>query len=231
MNRVKPIGALQRVVNRVFWIPILALEVTDRCNSRCVMCDIWKNADGHEPDGERVEHLILGLKKKGLRHILVTGGEPLARQDIFEFCDRLSRHNVQLILNTNGLQLEEYANEVSGRFDLVIVSLDSHDRGVYKDIRGCDEFPNVVAGIKRLKEQGGRVMLSHTLQKRNVDGLTDFIAFSRSLGVDRVSLRQGENPAGSDGRPDTGRGGYRSVHRPAREDRPGLSKGHPGWLS
>jgi MoaA/NifB/PqqE/SkfB family radical SAM enzyme len=189
MNLKKSIAKVQRATNRVLWTPILVLEVTDQCNSRCVMCDIWNNREKHELDGDSTESLVLSLKKRGLRSILVTGGEPLLRQDIFEFCERLSRHRIKLILNTNGLLLEKFGQDVADHFSTVIVSLDSHDPVGYEQIRGCDEFFNVTEGIKSLKKRGGWVMLSHTLQKTNVNGLADFIAFSKTLGVERISVR------------------------------------------
>ncbi|MDH4272597.1 MAG: radical SAM protein [Candidatus Aminicenantes bacterium] len=189
MNLKKSIAKVQRATNRVFWTPILVLEVTDQCNGRCVMCDLWNNGEKHELDGGDMESLVLSLKKRGLRSILVTGGEPLLRRDIFEFCERLSRHRIELILNTNGLLLEKFGQEVADHFSMVIVSLDSHDPVGYEEIRGCDEFPNVIEGIKSLKKRGGWVMLSHTLQKTNIHGLAEFVSFSKALGVERISVR------------------------------------------
>lgn len=188
-NLLKSFARIQRAANRVSWLPILMLEVTDRCNSRCNMCDIWKDTEKREPDSRRLEALVLGLKKRGLRHILITGGEPLLRDDLFELCERLSRHRAKLVLNTNGLLLEKFGQEVAAHFGMVIVSLDSHDGAIYQSIRGCDGFREVTEGIKSLKKRGGHVMLSHTLQKRNVHELASFIAFSKKLSVDRVSVR------------------------------------------
>lgn len=188
-NLVKSVARIQRAANRVSWLPILILEVTDRCNSRCNMCDIWKNTEKREPDSRRLEALVLGLKKRGLRHILITGGEPLLRDDLFELCERLSRYRVKLVLNTNGLLLEKFGEEVADHFGMVIVSMDSHDDAIYQSIRGCDGSRDVTEGIKSLKKRGGYVMLSHTLQKRNVYELPGFISFSKKLNVDRVSVR------------------------------------------
>ena len=72
---------------------------------------------------------------------------------------------------------------------MVIVSLDSHDPAGYQSIRGGDGFLEIAEGIRSLKKRGGCVMLSPTLQKRNVHDLPDFIAFSKTLNVDRISVR------------------------------------------
>lgn len=189
MNFLKSIARVQRAANRIYWIPVLLLEVTDRCNSRCVMCEVWSRGENKDLDGRSAERLVLSLKKRGLRFVLITGGEPLLRPDIFEMCERLSRHGVKLVLSTNGLLLEKFERDVADHFDLVIVSLDSHDSRGYESVRGLDGFHEVTEGIRFLKRHGGTVMLSHTLQKENLQGLADFIAFSKTLNVDRVSVR------------------------------------------
>ncbi len=189
MNWTKAIARVQRAANRIYWIPVLALEVTEQCNSRCVMCEVWNKGEKQELDGVSLEGLVLNLKKRGLRFVLVTGGEPLLRQDLFELCGRLARHRLKLVLNTNGLLLEKFGREVAAHFDMVIVSLDSHDPAGYQGIRGCDGFLDVTEGIKSLKRRGRYVMLSHTLQTRNVNELANFIAFSKALNVDRISVR------------------------------------------
>lgn len=136
-----------------------------------------------------IEHLVLSLKKRGLHSILITGGEPLLREDLFEVCARITRHGLKLVLSTNGLLLEKFGEEVTNHFGIVIVSLDAHDPEVYRDIRGCDEFSRVIDGITLLKKRGGYVILAHTLQKNNIRWLPEFIEFSKRLGVDKISVR------------------------------------------
>ena len=180
---------MQRKINRLYWIPLLQLAVTGRCNSRCVMCDFWKRPAQGELDAGTIERLVSSLKNRGLRSVLITGGEPLLREDVFEVCARIARHGLKLILSTNGLLLEKLGGKAARYFRIAIVSLDSHEADAYKRIRGGDDFNRVVDGIRVLKEHGATVFVAHTLQAANIGSLLEFLEFSRRLGVDKVSVR------------------------------------------
>ena len=54
-----------------------SLAVTFRCNSKCVMCDLWKK----KPKEEMPAHLYRKLPS-GLKYIDITGGEPFLRKNL-----------------------------------------------------------------------------------------------------------------------------------------------------
>ena len=53
-----------------------SLAVTLRCNSRCVICDIWKRKNRQE-----LSPVIYKKLPQGLKNIDITGGEPFLRND------------------------------------------------------------------------------------------------------------------------------------------------------
>jgi Fe-coproporphyrin III synthase len=72
------------------------LSVTNRCNSRCVMCNVWKTPTKDELSADQYRPFFKGLDKK-LRWLHITGGEPFLRADLreiisdaAELCPRLS---------------------------------------------------------------------------------------------------------------------------------------------
>lgn len=85
--------------------PITAfLAVTLRCNSRCVMCDVWKRK--HKK--EEVKAKIYQKLPSSLTSIDITGGEPFLREDLIEVVDVLKRAcpKAKLLITTNGLLSE-----------------------------------------------------------------------------------------------------------------------------
>ena len=99
-------------------INYLRLSVTDRCNMRCVYC---MPADGiplgSHDDILSYEELLAVARAAvatGIEKIRVTGGEPLVRRGIIPFLAQLAAlpglH--QLVLTTNGLHLEEMAEDL-----------------------------------------------------------------------------------------------------------------------
>ena len=84
----------------------LAIDVTYHCNSRCVMCSIWKADKKPELTLEQFDQILSEPLFGSVEHLLVAGGEPTLRGDLpqlIEVCiNRMpSLHTLSLI--TNGL--------------------------------------------------------------------------------------------------------------------------------
>jgi Fe-coproporphyrin III synthase len=179
---------LNRWSGRMLFLPTVFLSITSKCNSRCVSCSIWKDPID-ELTPSVIEESVAYLKRLGLKNVVITGGEPLLRADLFEILASLSGQGLRLILCTNGMLLRKYREEVLKYFDGMVVSLDSHEASVYKSIRGVDAFDEVVSGIVSMTEGGMRVAIAHTLQKGNILQLAEFIGFAKGLRIDSVSVR------------------------------------------
>ncbi len=179
---------LNRMTGRMVFLPTAFVSVTNRCNSKCSLCGIWKGP-GDELKPAVIEESMAGLRRLGLGSVVITGGEPLMRGDLFEIAGRLSGRGLRLILCTNGMLLRRRREEVLKHFDSVVVSLDSHESSSYEAIRGVDAFDEVVSGISSITDGGMQVTIAHTLQKGNILQLAEFIGFAKGLRVDSVSVR------------------------------------------
>ena len=179
---------VNRATGRMVFLPTVFVSVTDKCNSRCALCGIWKST-GNELTPAVIEESIAGLRHFGLRYVVITGGEPLMRSDLFDVLERLSGRGLDLILCTNGILLKRRLEEVAKYFEAVVVSLDSHEPSLYEAVRGVDAFDEVVSGITAIAERGLEVTIAHTLQKGNILHLVEFIGFVKKLGVYSVSVR------------------------------------------
>jgi MoaA/NifB/PqqE/SkfB family radical SAM enzyme len=75
------------------------VAVTYRCNSRCIMCDIWKIQDF--PELHPSEYAKL---PRTLRDINISGGEPFLRTDLPEIIEVISRAcpRAHIVISSNG---------------------------------------------------------------------------------------------------------------------------------
>jgi cyclic pyranopterin phosphate synthase len=96
-------------------IDYLRLSVTDRCDLRCAYCLPEKFGDYAEPADwlgfDEIERLVAVFAARGLRHIRLTGGEPLLRRGLPALAQRLAvlPGIDDLSLSTNGTRLAAQA--------------------------------------------------------------------------------------------------------------------------
>ncbi len=107
---------IKTVVKNFFGIRQLPSFVTYfptwRCNSRCIMCDIWKKKAGYELSIGEIENIFSQLKK--LSVVRISGGEPFMRDDIHNIVNTIDEVSSPKILHitTNGLMPDRIVDAV-----------------------------------------------------------------------------------------------------------------------
>ena len=104
------------------WVTYLLLCVTWRCNSRCVMCNIWRKPRGYEMSVEDYQRLSEDKALKHLRELDCTGGEPFLRKDLEEIIEVFIRnHEIKSVtIPTNGFltrRIEDFYYNVRQFYD------------------------------------------------------------------------------------------------------------------
>jgi MoaA/NifB/PqqE/SkfB family radical SAM enzyme len=186
---------------------VISLAVTNRCNSHCVMCNIWKvtrdipDIRGLELPGREIIDLLSDSLFSDLVELDITGGEPHLRDDLVDIVQaiiKLKNNSMpglkSLIITSNGfLNKRVIANyrrilsSLNGKnIDLVsVTSLDgvgeTHDR-----IRGtAGAFKMVsetIRGLLALKQEYPYFItgIKTTIIPQNVNDLDDILAFASS---------------------------------------------------
>lgn len=186
-------------------VPVLVLEPHGGCNCRCVMCDIWRS--GHDRRELSVDELaphLEGMRRLGVRWVVLSGGEPLLHSDLWRLCGLLRGLDVRITLLSTGLLLARDAAEVARWCDEVIVSLDG-PRDVHDAIRRVPgAFDRLAAGVAALRAAGPSLSVSArcVLQQRNFRHLEETICCARDLGLDRVSFLAADTASTAFNRPD-----------------------------
>lgn len=170
--------------------PIVVLNLTRRCNLRCLHC--YSNSDGNrapaELTTEEITALLDDLADYGVKFVLFSGGEPLTRPDIFDLARHAVRRGLRVTLSTNGTLISPTtANKIAGAgFSYVGISFDG--LGAVNDFfRGAvGAFEQARRGMYNLKPLGVRVGLRLTLTKHTVDDLDNVLRFVEEEPISRA---------------------------------------------
>jgi MoaA/NifB/PqqE/SkfB family radical SAM enzyme len=168
-------------------LPLITLYLSERCNSRCLTCDYWRQGRV-DLNAESVRRLLPSLAELQTEVALISGGEPLLNPEWQDIARLLRSHGLKLWLLTSGLSLAKHARRVAELFHAVTVSLDGTDSATYKAIRGVDAFDKVCEGISAGSATGIFVGVRVTLQRSNYAQLGQFVRTARRLGARQVSF-------------------------------------------
>ena len=142
-------------------IDYIRISVTDRCNFRCRYC-MPAQGVGFIPHDQilRFEEIIrIGrmLPRLGIKHIKITGGEPLVRKGVCSLIKDLKalKGIEQVTLTTNGYLLERFAEDLKeASIDAVNVSVDTVDRENFAKICRKDGLAEVLRSIDKAQALG-----------------------------------------------------------------------------
>ncbi len=160
-------------------------ELTQRCNFNCKMC--YVHDCENKKDSLSTEdwlNIAQQAMDAGTIFLLLTGGEPLLRDDFEEIYTSLVKMGFLVSINTNGSLLEEY----SGLFDKlpptrINVSLYGADNSAYRQLCGNDAFDKVISSIKQMKNQGISLRLNTIFTPKNISDYKKIVDISNELNI------------------------------------------------
>ena len=163
-----------------------------RCNLNCIHC-YSLSADVDFP-GElttaEVFRVMDDLKAARVPVLILSGGEPLLRPDIFAISARAKAMGFYVGLSSNGALIDEaVAERIAGvGYDYVGVSLDGigtvHDS--FRRVPGA--YAAALAGIRRCRDLGIKVGLRFTVTERNVESLPQMLDLLEAERLDKFYL-------------------------------------------
>jgi len=179
----------------------LQWHITERCNLACKHCYFDEKLLKNELSSNKLFRILddyLKLLKKwnlpcGKSKISITGGEPLLRDDFFEFLKRCyqNREKTRYGILTNGILLDDKKIIKLNRFkiDYAQVSLEGM-REKNDKIRGKGTFKKIVKAIELLVKNKINTGISVTVTKQNLKDIPLLIELARKLGVNSLGLRR-----------------------------------------
>ena len=142
-------------------IDYLRISITDHCNLKCYYCTPFSGRSHLERSEILTYEEMLTVARAtaavGITKIRITGGEPLVRRGVVNFCRMLSGLDglKSLALTTNGIYLEEMAGPLfKAGVRRINISLDTLRPERFEKITGYNLLPRVLAGIQRAEDIG-----------------------------------------------------------------------------
>jgi MoaA/NifB/PqqE/SkfB family radical SAM enzyme len=171
-------------------LPVLVILPHNRCNCRCMMCDIWKIRQTREITARDLQPHLNSLRTLKVRWIVFSGGEPLLHSGLPALSSILRKEGIRLTVLTAGLLLERKAQLVAEHFDDLIVSLDGPP-DIHNRIRGVSNaFERLSSGVAAVRALMPRIAIQGrcTVQKANHVFLRETVLSARGIGLSSVSF-------------------------------------------
>ena len=169
----------------IFW------EVTKGCNLRCIHCRASATELSSPTDlpTARALDIITQIAAYASPILVLSGGEPLYRRDIFQLARFATDRGLRVALATNGTMVtKELARRiVDSGVRRVSISLDGADSLTHDTFRGIPgAFDAAVYGLRNLKELGMSVQINTTIDRHNAHELPAVLDMARSIGADAL---------------------------------------------
>jgi len=167
-------------------IPIsVHLDVTYRCNERCVHCYLDHDDHGEMTTAE-IKDILNQLSDAGVFFLTLSGGEVLMRRDFFEIVEHARRLLFNVKLKTNGVMIREAEARRIRELGVeqVQISVYSHRPEIHDAITKLPgSLKRTIEAIRFLKSQGLKVVIANVLMTDNFFDNTGVMALANELEV------------------------------------------------
>lgn len=168
-------------------LKLVAWELTKKCNLHCLHCRGASNLNSiNGPSRKRCFEILDQIRKVGTPVIILTGGEPLLREDIFDIAKYGTDIGLRMVLATNGAFLEpDMVRKIKeSGIKRVSVSIDSSDEHMHDEFRNTKgAFKAAIDGISVLKEEGLEFQVNTTVTKYNIHQIEEIMSMAIDMGA------------------------------------------------
>jgi heme b synthase len=167
---------------------MIAWEITRQCNLSCIHCraSAENNCYPNELTTDQCLRLLDSIVSFSKPVIILTGGEPLLRKDIFQVAGYGRDKGLRLVMAVNGTLVDEdNARKMQDcGIQRISVSIDgataeSHDR--FRKVPGA--FEGAIRGIKAAKKVGLEFQINTTITRQNSHELPAILDLAIDLGA------------------------------------------------
>jgi AdoMet-dependent heme synthase len=169
----------------IFW------ELTKGCNLRCIHCRATATELSAPSDlsTQAACDIIDQIAEVSTPILVLSGGEPLFRSDIFQLARYGTDKGLRVALATNGTLVSKQVARmiVDSGVQRVAISLDGSDALTHDTFRGIPgAFDAAISGFRNLKNLGMSVQINTTIARHNAHQLPAVLDLARSIGADAL---------------------------------------------
>ena len=168
-------------------IPIsVHLDLTYRCNERCVHCYLDHDDHGEMTTAE-IHDLLPQLGDAGVFFLTLSGGEVLMRRDFFAIVEQARQLLFNVKVKTNGVMIheKEAARLRQLGVEQIQISVYSHRPEVHDAVTKLPgSLERTVRAIRFLKSQGLKVTIANVLMRGSFADQQGVIELAKELGAE-----------------------------------------------
>jgi AdoMet-dependent heme synthase len=167
---------------------MVAWEMTRSCNLACGHCraSALRGPYQGELDTRKCKQILDEIAAVGKPVIILTGGEPLLRPDIYEIAAYGDRKGFRMVLATNGTLVTETVAEnlIRAGIRRVSVSIDGPEAESHDAFRGVPgAFSGAMAGIAAMKRADLEFQINTTITQANLSRIREIHDLAHRLGA------------------------------------------------
>jgi len=182
----------QKLANQLTELERIFLIITNSCNSRCLLCDYWRKRTKHFLPVSFIQKNILPLIiKYRIKVACITGGEPTLHPRLPKILKIIKKTGVSVTLITNCTNLNTIFEKIESYVDGYMLPLDSDNDSLYYEIRGVNNFHEVISWPRKIKEcnPSAKVIFSCLVQKKNISKLVNIYLLASKLPIDGIVFK------------------------------------------
>lgn len=188
LPELKALGTGRKIPSNV------GVNLTDRCNQRCIYCEIGQRKEPWEVDRLTYDDMIWILDemaRSGMRRISLCGGEPFLFNRLIDLVSYAGRHGIRCSVTTNGMTAHQLSDReldvLRGNSSEINISVDSFREEILSVTRGTNAaLGNVIRSIERFQDAGIEVTLLAAVSVYNYKELSHFTEEACRLGISQI---------------------------------------------
>jgi radical SAM protein with 4Fe4S-binding SPASM domain len=167
---------------------IISWNITLRCPLKCAHC--YVDAGDKEAEGvlstEEAFGVIDQICETGKPIIVLSGGEPLLREDIFAIARYGTGQGLRMVMGTSGYLLDKAMAKKCKEAGIraVAISIDSADPSVHDAFRGTEGvWEQAVEAVRFCRDEGIGVQINMSVMQPAMRDVREVIEVGTALGV------------------------------------------------
>jgi len=138
---------------------------------------------------ERAKKLVAEIAELKPGWVIIEGGEPLLRKDLFELLELMQQKQLEAHLITNVMLLTPQILTTLKQLEVrVMISIDGATAATYEAIRHGADCERVVESARHCAQEGLLEAINFTVLKKNYTEIPGILELTRSIGIQRVTF-------------------------------------------
>jgi len=160
--------------------------ITNKCNLNCLHC---RGMASQELDDEKVLQVAEQIPILKPEWVIIEGGEPLLRQELFEVIGTIHKGGIKIYLISNGMFLDENIAKRLAEFEVnLMISIDGADKESYEEIRKGASFQKLKESVAIANECKILDSCPVTIGRHNYEQVGRIFKFAKEIGYKKITF-------------------------------------------